>query len=193
MARYEHQTATPGVVSDVLFHNTRMDVRAALSAVQVPTLVVHQRHDPLVPIEDARAMSDGIPGARFVELSGDWHVNGQVGGNDEVFDVIGDFLTDGEPVRERQIDRVLATVLFTDIGIQIRAGLHTGEIERRDHDVAGIGVHIGARICALAGPDEVLVSNTVKDLVMGSDIQFADRAVHDLKGVPGNWQLWAAV
>ncbi|HSO97020.1 MAG TPA: hypothetical protein VLV81_13385 [Acidimicrobiia bacterium] len=53
-------------------------------------------------------------------------------------------------------------------------------------------MHIGARICALAHPDEVLVSNTAKDLVMGSDINFADRSVHDLKGVPGSWQLWTA-
>jgi pimeloyl-ACP methyl ester carboxylesterase/class 3 adenylate cyclase len=262
MARYERQTATPGVVSDILFHNTRMDVRGALPAVQIPTLVVHRTNDPLVPIECARSMAEHISGARFVELPGDWHVNGQVGGDDEVFDVINDFLTDGEPVPKREFDRVLATVLFTDIvdstdraltagdrswrallerhddtarreidhfggifvtrtgdgllatfdgpgravraaqtiadrvkplGIQIRAGLHTGEIERRADDVAGIGVHIGSRICALAGPDEVLVSNTVKDLVMGSDIEFADRSVHDLKGVPGSWQLWAAV
>ncbi len=79
------------------------------------------------------------------------------------------------------------------LGLEVRAGLHTGEIERRDGDVAGIGVHIGSRICSLAGPNEVLVSNTVKDLVMGSELEFADRSVHNLKGVPGSWQLWAAV
>jgi class 3 adenylate cyclase len=74
----------------------------------------------------------------------------------------------------------------------VRAGLHTGEIERRDDDIAGIGVHIGARVGALAGPGEVLVTNTVKDLVIGSDLTFDDRGEHTLKGVPGDWHLWAA-
>jgi class 3 adenylate cyclase len=75
----------------------------------------------------------------------------------------------------------------------MRAGLHTGEVERRDGDVAGIAVHIGARVAALAGAGEILVSGTVKDLVIGSGIEFADRGRHELKGVPGDWPLWAAV
>jgi pimeloyl-ACP methyl ester carboxylesterase/class 3 adenylate cyclase len=262
MARYERQTATPRVVREILFHNTRMDVRTALSAVQIPTLIVHRIDDPLVPVDNARANTAAISGARLVELPGDWHVNGQVGGDDDVFDLIGDFIRGDESHASRPVDRVLATVLFTDIvnstarasaagdrswrallerhddtarreidhfggrfitrtgdgllatfdgpgrgvraaqsiidsvkplGLEIRAGLHTGEIERRDSDVAGIGVHIGSRICSLADPGEVLVSNTIKDLVMGSDLEFADRAVHSLKGVPGSWQLWAAL
>jgi class 3 adenylate cyclase len=78
------------------------------------------------------------------------------------------------------------------LGIDVRAGLHTGEIERRGDDVAGIGVHIGARVGALAGPGEVLVTSTVKDLVIGSDLGFDDRGVQVLKGVPGEWRLWAS-
>jgi class 3 adenylate cyclase len=77
------------------------------------------------------------------------------------------------------------------IGIQIRAGLHTGEVEVRGEDVGGIAVHIAARVQAQAEPGEVLVSRTVQDLVVGSGIAFADRGVRALKGVPGEWQLFA--
>ena len=78
------------------------------------------------------------------------------------------------------------------LGFSIRAALHTGECEVIDGKLAGIAVHIAARVAALAEPDEVLVSNTVKDLVVGSGIYFADRGEHALKGVPGTWRLWAA-
>jgi class 3 adenylate cyclase len=77
------------------------------------------------------------------------------------------------------------------LGIEIRAGLHTGECEVMGEDVGGIAVHIGARVASLAGPGEVLVSGTVKDLVAGSGIQFADRGAHILKGVPDQWRLFA--
>jgi class 3 adenylate cyclase len=77
------------------------------------------------------------------------------------------------------------------LGIDLRAGLHTGEIELRGDDVAGLAVHIGARVSALAGAGEVLVSSTVKDLVAGSGIEFEDRGEHELKGVPGQWRLYA--
>jgi class 3 adenylate cyclase len=77
------------------------------------------------------------------------------------------------------------------IGIEVRCGLHSGECEVRDRDLAGIAVHIGARIGGLAQPGEVLVSTTVKDLVIGSGIEFSDRGEHDLKGVPGSWKLFA--
>jgi class 3 adenylate cyclase len=79
------------------------------------------------------------------------------------------------------------------LGITIRSGLHTGEIEIVDDDVAGLAVHIGARIAALASPGDVLVSRTVKDLVVGSGIEFEDRGSHSLKGVPDEWQIYAAV
>lgn len=77
------------------------------------------------------------------------------------------------------------------LGIEVRAGLHTGECEVRGDDIGGIGVHIGARVSALAGPSEVLVSSTLRDLVIGSGIEFEDRGAHTLKGVPGEWRLLA--
>lgn len=76
-------------------------------------------------------------------------------------------------------------------GIQIRAGLHTGECEVRGDDLGGLAVHIAARVGASAAPREVLVSGTVKDLVVGSGIEFRERGGHDLRGVPGTWRLYA--
>jgi class 3 adenylate cyclase/pimeloyl-ACP methyl ester carboxylesterase len=77
------------------------------------------------------------------------------------------------------------------LGIRVRSGLHTGELEVADDDVAGIAVHIGARVAALAGPGDVLVSRTVVDLVGGAGLDFDDRGSHTLKGVPGEWQVFA--
>ncbi|MDH4341190.1 MAG: adenylate/guanylate cyclase domain-containing protein, partial [Thermoleophilia bacterium] len=77
------------------------------------------------------------------------------------------------------------------LGLEIRAGLHTGEIELAETGVEGIAVHIGARVASLAEPGEVLTSSTVKDLVVGSGIEFSDRGTHALKGVPGEWQVYA--
>jgi class 3 adenylate cyclase len=78
-----------------------------------------------------------------------------------------------------------------DLGLEVRAGLHTGECEVLDGKVAGIAVSIGARVAAKAGPGEVLVSQTVKDLVAGSGIAFEDRGAEELKGVPGEWRLYS--
>ena len=77
------------------------------------------------------------------------------------------------------------------LGIDVRAGLHTGECEVVDAKVGGIAVHIGARVASQAGPGEVMVSSTVKDLVAGSGIEFEERGVAELKGVPGEWRLFA--
>ena len=77
------------------------------------------------------------------------------------------------------------------LGIEVRAGLHTGECEVRGDDIGGIAVHIGARVSALAGPNDVLVSSTLRDLVIGSGLEFEDRGAHVLKGVPGEWNLSA--
>src|ERR1700756_1467718 len=77
------------------------------------------------------------------------------------------------------------------LGIQVRAGLHTGECEVRGDDIGGIGVHIGARVSALAGPNDVLVSSTLRDLVIGSGLEFEERGAYELKGVPGEWRLFA--
>jgi class 3 adenylate cyclase len=78
------------------------------------------------------------------------------------------------------------------IGLDIRAGLHTGEVELHDDTVAGIAVHIGARVAGFANAGETLVSSTVKDLVSGSGLRFEDRGAHALKGVPGEWRLYSA-
>jgi pimeloyl-ACP methyl ester carboxylesterase len=77
------------------------------------------------------------------------------------------------------------------LGLQIRFGLHTGELELDGSEIRGIAVHTGARVAGLAGPGEVLTSSTVKDLVAGSGLQFEDRGSHELKGVPGEWRLYA--
>jgi pimeloyl-ACP methyl ester carboxylesterase len=78
-----------------------------------------------------------------------------------------------------------------ELDLEIRAGLHTGECEVLGDKIAGVAVHTGARVASQAGPGEVLVSSTVKDLVAGSGIEFADRGLHDLKGVPGEWRLFS--
>jgi class 3 adenylate cyclase len=78
-----------------------------------------------------------------------------------------------------------------DIGLEVRAGLHSGECEARGDDLAGVAVHIGARVGSLAGPSEVLVTSTVRDLVTGSGVEFNGRGRHQLRGIPGEWQLLA--
>jgi len=78
------------------------------------------------------------------------------------------------------------------LGLEVRAAVHTGEVELRDGDIGGIAVHIASRVMGLARPNEVLVSSTVKDLVAGAEIRFEDRSVQSLRGVPGQWQLYAA-
>jgi class 3 adenylate cyclase len=78
-----------------------------------------------------------------------------------------------------------------ELGLEVRVGLHTGECEVVDGKVAGIAVHTGARVAANARPGEVLVSSTVRDLVAGSGLTFEDRGSHELKGIPGRWQLYA--
>ena len=214
LARFERQTASPGAAAEILHHNVNMDVRYALGAVRAPTLVVHRSGDPIVPVRHGRYLAEHIADARLVEIPGDFHVGGLPGDDDPVFDAIGEFVTGAPTPREVEVDRVLTTVLFTDIvgstaraasigdrawrtlleqhdaaaghaveqhrgvvvkrtgdgllatfdgpgrgiraacalqtavrplGIEVRAGLHTGEVERRADDVAGIGVHIGAR------------------------------------------------
>ena len=79
------------------------------------------------------------------------------------------------------------------LGIQVRAGIHTGECELMENDVGGIAVHTASRVASEAGPDQVLISNTVKDLVAGADLKFEDAGTHSLKGVPGRWHLFRAI
>jgi class 3 adenylate cyclase/dienelactone hydrolase len=253
--------ATPGAAADFARLNAAIDVRPALSAVRAPTLILHKTHDPWVPVEHGRFAAEHIAGARFVELPGDTHIN--LAHEGEL--IVREVRTFFEEVwagawSAPEPDRVLATVLFTDIvgstakaaelgdrgwrdllerhhaavrrelsryrgreidtagdgffasfdgparaircacaindsvrrfGLELRAGLHTGECELLDGKVAGIAVNIGARVAAQAAPGEVLVSQTVKDLVAGSGLTFEDRGAAELKGVPGEWRLYA--
>jgi class 3 adenylate cyclase len=96
------------------------------------------------------------------------------------------------PARAVRCGQAIAEAV-RDLGIEIRAGAHTGEIELAGDEVRGLAVHIGARVGALAEPSEVLVSSTVKDLVAGSGLSFADAGEHELKGVPGTWRLYRVV
>jgi len=94
------------------------------------------------------------------------------------------------PARAVRCAEALA-VRTHDLGLELRCGVHTGEIELIGDDVGGIAVHIGSRVAGVAGPGEVVVSSTVKDLVAGSGISFSDRGTHALKGVPDEWRLYA--
>jgi class 3 adenylate cyclase len=221
-----------------------MDVRALLPTVRVPTLVIHHTDDPFIPPVMGKYVADHIAGAKYVELPSRDMFHFVEPGWRASFQEIAEFLT-GEQA-EVADDRVLATVLFTDIvdstrraaeigdrdwhalldahdavvraqlarfrgrevntsgdgflairdalqalGIEVRAGLHTGECEVRGDDIGGIAVHIGARVSALAGANDVLVSSTLRDLVIGSGLEFEERGAHALKGVPGEWHLFA--
>jgi class 3 adenylate cyclase len=104
----------------------------------------------------------------------------------------GFFATFDGPGRAIQCAHAIRT-RASDIGVEMRIGLHTGEVEVRGGDLGGIAVHIGARVAAAAGPGEILVSRTVTDLVAGSGLNFEDRGEHELKGVPNSWRLFAFV
>ena len=109
-------------------------------------------------------------------------------------DTAGDgfFATFDGPARAISCARAIVDSLG-ELGLEIRAGVHTGECELQDGKVAGIAVNIGARVAGAAGPGEVLVSSTVKDLVAGSEIAFGERGIQELKGVPGEWKLYSAL
>jgi class 3 adenylate cyclase len=256
-ARYQRLSASPGVAPWLFRQFLDTDVRDVLGTIRVPTLVLHRRDDRFVLVEHGRYLADNIPGAAYVELTGEDHLF-YIGEVDRLLDEIEEFLT-GAP-SHAEVDRTLATVMFTDIvdstkravamgdlrwrdlldahhgivrhelsryngreidtagdgffatfdgparaircacavrdgmgglGIDGRVGVHTGEVEIRDGSLSGVAVHIGARVAGVAGSGEVLVSSTVKDLVAGSGIAFVDRGIHPLKGVPGEWRLFA--
>jgi class 3 adenylate cyclase/pimeloyl-ACP methyl ester carboxylesterase len=261
LAKFERNACTPQMVAEIERRNFEIDVRPILPTISVPTLVMHCAKDPLVPVEAGRYLGEHIPGARYVEIDGDFHGSWRIEDMAKLGPPLVEFLGSiGFEEPPPPATRALATILFTDIvgsteraahmgdrvwremldkhdataaervaesggrlvkttgdgllatfdrpsaGIQaartirdsvgafdveIRAGVHTGEVELRDGDVGGIGVHIGARIAALAGPGEILVSRTVKDLVTGSEIRLQDRGTHTLKGVPDTWQVYA--
>ena len=259
--RWVRTSTSPAATMALRRMNREIDVRHALSAVRVPTLIIHPVGDQVSFIDEGRYMADRIPGAHMVELEGadhGWWVQ-----KDPIARETERFLRgiwDRGEWDMVETDRVLATILFTDIvgsteklaelgdrrwrellqqhhavvrrqlirfrgreldtagdgffasfdgparaircalaisdgvgdlGLNVRAGLHTGECEMAGGKVGGIAVHIGARVAAQAGPGEVLVSSTVKDLVAGSGIRFQDRGAAQLKGVPGEWRLYA--
>jgi class 3 adenylate cyclase/pimeloyl-ACP methyl ester carboxylesterase len=257
MARLQRLAMSPTAAAASLAMIGDTDVRDVLPSVQCPTLVMRPEHETYLDERHSRYVAEHIPNARYVQVPGEgpfWF-----GQEDAIADEIQHFLTG---VRRAVVsDRVLATVLFTDIvgsteraaelgdgawrsllerhdglvreeverhrgrfvkslgdgalavfdgpsraissatairdrirdlELDIRAGLHTGECELLSgDDVGGLAVHIGARVSSLAGPGEVLVSSTVRDLIVGSGQTLTDRGEHDLKGVPGPWRIFA--
>jgi class 3 adenylate cyclase len=118
---------------------------------------------------------------RLIERFGGWMVKTLGDGLLAIFRTPQDAILSAAALRDD---------LATD-GIEIRVGVHTGEVDLREGDVGGIGVHIAARVMSAAGASEILASRTVRDLVAGSEIAFADRGLHRLKGVDGEWQLFS--
>jgi len=253
------QAASPTAADTFIRMAFEIDVRHIVSAIRVPTLIVHAVEDNMCHVENARFLARSIPGARYVELGGGDHVPwGEHA--DTVLAETRELLTG---VREApDPDRVLATILFTDIvgsterarelgdrrwrelleahhavvrrelaraggreldtagdgflaafdgparairsahaivgavgalGLEVRAGVHTGECEVLGDKLAGVAVHVGARVAAHASGGEVLVSSTVRDLIAGSGIELEDRGLFTLKGVEGERRLFAAV
>jgi class 3 adenylate cyclase len=264
LARYERSACTPQMCREIMRRNAEIDVTPLLPVISVPTLVLHCSDDPIMGVGYGRHLGHHIPGARYVEIDGDFHGSWRREDIAKLFppfvDFVRDVLGEGGSMARSVGDRELATVLFTDfvasteraarvgdsawramldqhdraasdliangggrfvkttgdgllatfrgpshaitvaralqemalgLGVGVRAGLHTGEIERRGEDIGGIGVHIAARICALAGVGEILVSRTVRDLAVGSRLQFEDRGTHAIKGIAEQWQLFA--
>ncbi len=249
MGRFERYACTPSMVRTKLLSDASLDVRAAAGALAVPTLVMHNRNDPFMRIEWSRDLAARIPGARFVELDGDFHASWRPHDYDAMVGQIEEFVTGTHSPTTS--DRVLSTVVFSDIvdstrragevgdrawhdlldrhdqvlrtelarhrgrevnttgdgffaafdgpgrairgavamsraasalGLDVRVGIHTGECEVRGDDLAGIAVHIGARVAQLAAPGQVVVTGTVRDLVAGSGIAFEDLGLHGAQG-----------
>lgn len=138
LARYERSACTPRLAREILRQNIRIDVLSALSSVGAPALAVHRLGDPMVPVAVARDMADRL-GARMVELPGDWHISGAPGGEDDALDAIEEFLT-GREHKEADADRILKTVVFTDIVDSTQQAAVLGDRRWRavldDHDLA---------------------------------------------------------
>lgn len=264
-ARVQRAAGSPAASRALSHMNAAVDVRAILPNVHVPTLVL-VRETAAAPkggvdvdaVAEARWVAERIPNATLVLVPGRDYLP-WIGDQDALIDEIATFVTGVRPVR--QPDRVLATVLFTDLvgstervvelgdegwralrgehdesvrgalgrfgghevdhagdgflatfdgparavrcalaivselerlELHVRAGIHTGEVEVVGAEISGIAVHIGARVAALGTAGDVLVTRTVKDLTVGSEIEFMARGTHTLRGVPGDWELFAA-
>ena len=256
-AEYLRMGASPGAAVALTKMNAEIDVRHVLPTVRVPTLVIHNRGDLCLKVEEGRYVASRIPGARLVELNGRDHLP-FFEGQEAILSEIEEFLTGARHVREP--DRVLATLLFAGVverdpgaartgtrgwrdlvarfrahvskeirwfrgreidvegagplaafdgparaircacavkeyaarlNIEVRAGLHTGECDLLEGGgVGGLAVEIGRAVRERAGPGEVLVSHTVKDLVAGSGITFEECGAHAFPGLPGDWRLF---
>jgi class 3 adenylate cyclase/esterase/lipase len=256
-AKVQRAVSSPSAWEAYTRQSMEHDVRSILPAIRVPTLVMHVKNNPLMPIDFGRYIADHIEGARMIELEGAdvapyWEQP------DEILAILGEFVTGTKP--EPVMNRRLATVMFTDIvdstrkaekmgdgpwralldvhdettrrlvsrnggkvvkttgdgvlatfdgpgraircagalgeelskvNISLRTGIHAGEIEMRGADVGGLAVHLASRVMSAASPGEILVSRTVRELVVGSGIAFADRGPHRLKGIEGDWQLYS--
>ena len=257
-ARLQRLAGSPGKMRQVIESGIDMDARGELTAISVPTLVLHRADDHWVDIRHSRYIANAVPGARMVVLPGEdslpW-----VGEGEALLDAIEEFLTGSRTAAGSQ--RTLLTVMFTDIvdatgharrlgdarwrdllashdtlirdevdrfegrevktvgdsflvvfpgaparaircaqrisdavhqlGIDVRVGVHTGECELIGEDVGGMAVHIASRVQALARPREVLTSGTTRGTVVGAGFEFESRGMHELKGIPGPWPLYA--
>jgi class 3 adenylate cyclase len=130
-----------------------------------------------------------LPETRYARL-GDLHLGYQVIGAGPP-DIGDGFLATFDGLARAVRCAIAIRDGIRELGLETRAGLHVGEIEVLSDDIAGLAVHLGARVAALAEVGEVLVSSTVKDLVVGSGLEFSDRGTHELKGIPGEWRLFA--
>jgi class 3 adenylate cyclase/pimeloyl-ACP methyl ester carboxylesterase len=262
-SRWERLTTTPSIAAQIARANARLDVRAALSAVRSPGLVVHALRDPIASVKFGRYLAEQLLTCeRYEEIDGDFHVSWLDEHQDLVMDPIEEFVTGHIVTKVSSSNRLLTTILFTDIvgsterafalgdshwrrlldshdtaaedevarfrgrtvehagdgmlacfdgparavscalrlvqrartlGLEIRAGVHTGECEIRGEHFTGIAVHLAARVMAMAGPSEVLATRTVMDLVGGSGLRFEDRGTRSLKGFTQPVQVFAAL
>ncbi|WP_027526266.1 adenylate/guanylate cyclase domain-containing protein [Bradyrhizobium sp. Ec3.3] len=261
LGKLERLSCSPGAIKTLMLMNRRIDITSILPCVRVPALVLHSRADAFVPVAEGRKLAAAIPGAKYIEYGDLPHGACFAGACEGLIGDIEEFVTGHRDCAVPEMDRVLATVLFTDIvgstsiavevgdqrwhelldrhdrlaeqmidkhrgnfvrstgdgilatfdgpgravrcalalgaaaqqiGLPLRAGLHTGEIEVRGPDVGGIAVHAAARVMAQCGANEVLVSRVVTDLVAGAGLKFTERGAFDLKGIPGQWVLFAA-
>ena len=247
---------SPAAARAMVAMNKAIDVREALPAIHVPTLVIHRTGDGATPVEGGRFIAEQIDSASFLELPGPDHFP-WLGDAEPLLGAIEEFVTGARSGAVSS--QVLASMLFTDIvsstekvallgdrewgsllkthdgivasevsrhggrevkhtgdgslsvfegparaarswlsiarrvegiGIAIRGGLHTSEVEAVGDDVRGLGVHIAARLMGLASPGQLIVSSVVRDLSVGSGLEFTERGGHRLKGVPGEWLVY---
>lgn len=259
-AKGERLVASPGGYRAMIESNALIDVRAILPQLRLPVMVLHNEADIAVPVANGRYLADHIPGARYIEYPAGDHRPWAEGNAEALCGDVEEFVTGHREIVVQEAERVLATVLFTDIvgstqqlaslgdqawrrlldehdklahqlvqqhrgrlikttgdgilasfdgpgraikcalafsgavariGLKLRAGLHTGEVEVRGEDIAGIAVNAAARIMGEAGAGEILVSRVVTDLVAGAGVNFSPQAPRELKGLPGRWDLFA--